>query len=224
MATVKVKRPAPKTTPHTHPHVTVASSAGSVTLGAVDVRTGFAGLGSTWASIERPGTNALLRRATRNRLTYTVPALLINGMSGKTVEQQILALDAICASNALCGVSYAEMANHKWILTEVTGGVVRQRAVLTNVALHADVSLTFVVAVNERQTVAVARKVSSARKSNPPSNKPRATVTSVVVRSGDTLSKIAARVYGNANRWPEIAKKNSIRNPALIKVGQRLRV
>lgn len=223
MATVKVTRPSTKPITRTHPHVTVASSAGSVTLGAVDERTGFAGLGSSWVTIDRPGTNPLLRRASRNRLTYTVPALLINDMSGKTVEQQILALDAICASNATCGVSYAEMANHKWVLTEVTGGVVRTRAVQSNQALHADVSLTFVVAVDEKQTVA-ARKVSSSRKAIPPSNKPTATVTSVVVRAGDTLSKIAARVYGNANRAGEIAKKNGIRNPASIKVGQRLKV
>ncbi len=45
-----------------------------------------------------------------------------------------------------------------------------------------------------------------------------------MVRKGDTLSKIAARVYGNANRWPEIAELNGIRNPKNVTVGQSLKV
>jgi nucleoid-associated protein YgaU len=42
------------------------------------------------------------------------------------------------------------------------------------------------------------------------------------VNSGDNLSKIAKRFYGNASKYPEIAKANNIANPDLIKVGQQL--
>lgn len=42
------------------------------------------------------------------------------------------------------------------------------------------------------------------------------------IQSGDNLSKIAKRFYGNANKYPEIAKANNIPNPDLIKVGQQL--
>ena len=46
------------------------------------------------------------------------------------------------------------------------------------------------------------------------------------VRSGDTLSKIAKYVYGDANKYPMIFENNKdqLANPDLIKVGQRLKL
>jgi nucleoid-associated protein YgaU len=44
------------------------------------------------------------------------------------------------------------------------------------------------------------------------------------VRSGDTLSGIARRVYGAAGRYPTIAKANGIKAPYLIHVGQVLTI
>jgi nucleoid-associated protein YgaU len=45
-----------------------------------------------------------------------------------------------------------------------------------------------------------------------------------VVKSGDTLSKIAKEFYGDANRWREILKanKDQIENPNLIRPGWEL--
>jgi nucleoid-associated protein YgaU len=47
-----------------------------------------------------------------------------------------------------------------------------------------------------------------------------------VVVKGDSLSKIAEREYGNANRWREIYEANraTIKNPNLIYPGQKLRI
>jgi nucleoid-associated protein YgaU len=47
-----------------------------------------------------------------------------------------------------------------------------------------------------------------------------------VVKSGDTLSKIAKEVYGDANRWREIfeANKDQIENPNLIRPGWELSI
>ena len=58
---------------------------------------------------------------------------------------------------------------------------------------------------------------------SPPS--PAAVRTYVVVK-GDSLSKIAEREYGNANRWREIYEANraTIKNPNLIYPGQKLRI
>jgi LysM repeat protein len=46
------------------------------------------------------------------------------------------------------------------------------------------------------------------------------------VRSGDTLSGIAARLYGNPARWTWIyaANRSKIRNPNIIYVGERLTI
>ena len=47
-----------------------------------------------------------------------------------------------------------------------------------------------------------------------------------VVEKGDSLSRIAQREYGDANKWHEIYKANSdvIKNPDLIYPGQKLRL
>jgi nucleoid-associated protein YgaU len=43
-----------------------------------------------------------------------------------------------------------------------------------------------------------------------------------VVRPGDTLSKISKYFYGDANKYPQIAKANNLENPDQIKAGQEL--
>ncbi len=45
-----------------------------------------------------------------------------------------------------------------------------------------------------------------------------------VVRRGDTLAQIAVRFYGDAKRYVDIAQANNVTNPALIRVGQTLRI
>ena len=47
-----------------------------------------------------------------------------------------------------------------------------------------------------------------------------------VVQSGDSLSKIAKALYGDANRWPDIfeANKDQIKDPNLIYPDQKLRI
>jgi len=216
MATVKVRKPHKPSAGH--PHVKIVSTAGTVTLGTTDAKVEYDGLGSTWVEVDRPGTNSLARRAKRNRLRATVTAMLIDGMDGKTVNEQIKALDLIGASSATCGVSYGEMANHRWILTDAKPSTI-DRQPLTNALKHSDITLTFLVHVDEQLTVAVSRKKTQ------PSDKGSAKRKTYVVRKGDTLTKIAARVYGNANRWPEIAKLNGIRAPhKVLKTGRKLKV
>ena len=53
-----------------------------------------------------------------------------------------------------------------------------------------------------------------------------ATVRTYVVVSGDSLSKIAKREYGDANAWRRIFEANSdtIKDPDLIHPGQKLRL
>jgi len=46
------------------------------------------------------------------------------------------------------------------------------------------------------------------------------------VKSGDTLSKIAKEIYGDASLYPQIfeANRDQLANPDKIRVGQKLRI
>ena len=46
------------------------------------------------------------------------------------------------------------------------------------------------------------------------------------MKSGDTLSKIAKYIYGDANAYPRIfeANKDILKNPDQIQVGQKLKI
>ncbi len=54
--------------------------------------------------------------------------------------------------------------------------------------------------------------------------KPKAEPRKYTVAAGDTLSAIAAKFYGDANRWKEIleANKDTLKDPNAIRVGQEL--
>ncbi len=50
--------------------------------------------------------------------------------------------------------------------------------------------------------------------------------TTYTVKSGDSLSKIAKRIYGDASKWHSIydANRDKIKNPDLIHPGQELTI
>ena len=65
-----------------------------------------------------------------------------------------------------------------------------------------------------------------ARRRRPPGDGHNRTEQTYVVVSGDSLSKIAKRYYGDANKWPRIheANRDQIKNPDLIHPGQKLKI
>ncbi len=60
----------------------------------------------------------------------------------------------------------------------------------------------------------------------PPLSSATSAGTTYVVVDGDSLSKIAKRHYGDANKWRRIyeANRSAISNPDLIHPGQRLEI
>ena len=55
-----------------------------------------------------------------------------------------------------------------------------------------------------------------------PESKPSTDKRYYTVVRGDTLWGIAKRYYGNGSQYPKIAKANNIKNPDIIRVGQKL--
>ena len=68
--------------------------------------------------------------------------------------------------------------------------------------------------------------VKSGSSSTAPSPAAPAKEETYVVVAGDSLSKIAKRLYGDANKWRQIheANKDLIKNPDLIHPGQKLKI
>ena len=68
--------------------------------------------------------------------------------------------------------------------------------------------------------------VVSGSSSSAPLPKDEAVTRTYTVVSGDSLSKIAKKILGNAGRWKEIweANKDQIKNPDLIHPGQVLKI
>jgi nucleoid-associated protein YgaU len=56
--------------------------------------------------------------------------------------------------------------------------------------------------------------------------KDEAVTRTYTVVAGDSLSKIARKIYGDAGRWKEIfeANRDTIKNPDLIHPGQTLKI
>jgi len=69
---------------------------------------------------------------------------------------------------------------------------------------------------------------SSSTASSPPgaSAQQPAAARTYVVQSGDSLSKISKKFYGDANSWKRIfeANKDVVKNPDLIQPGWKLRI
>jgi len=68
--------------------------------------------------------------------------------------------------------------------------------------------------------------VKSGSSSTAPASSAPASEETYVVVAGDSLSKIAKRLYGDANKWRKIheANKDTVKNPDLIHPGQKLRI
>lgn len=82
-------------------------------------------------------------------------------------------------------------------------------------------------AVSGRSKLEEVRKkgdVSDAKPQKVEPVKEEVSVKTYTVEPGDTLSGIALKLLGNANRWPDIfnANKDKIENPNLIYAGQEL--
>lgn len=175
-----------------------------------------------WVQIERPEQLPLLRKA--NGRLARMQFDCVFRKNGQPVEVGLYMLGLFANHTGPVAVGYGPLEAGLWQLVGVRiKSVRRQKA--TNAITRADVTLTFLRTSMPPKPVpaAVAVKPPSTPKAPVAGPKPAAPKVHIVVK-GDTLSKIAARYLGDANRFPELARLNKIANPNRIFPGQRIRL
>jgi LysM domain len=200
--------------------------------GAPVVVAGYGG----WEKIARPKRKALTewkgREGVSIEITFMLDAALYE-MTGREVEQSCRELESLAGVGVdeppLCQLRSdpAALMPHgehraphvKWFVESLTWDKDATR--YNNAGNRDRAAGTLVVSQHVKDDLLSAVKRRKANKAKKGSKR-----KSYEVKSGDTLSEIAARkdVYGDAKKWRKIAEANNIRDPNRLRVGQKLRI
>lgn len=208
----------------------VASAAQYVTLTApgVTVRAlrgdaspiltgGFGG----WTQVARPRRKALTQWDGEQPLELTFSILFDGFENGQSVEADCLTLERLARQQQDGsdppivrhggGMPHPEL---DWIVSDLSWDVDPVYSQSGNrVRQQVTVKLLEHVAA---EAIPTAASVAAAKSGG--------ATKAYVVKTGDTLSSIAAKQLGDHKRWTEIATLNGIRDPKSIRAGQRLRL
>lgn len=211
-----------------------------------NVDSGYGG----WEEVARPRRSPLTTFTSRPGLHLTLPVLLDEWTSGRSIERQISQLERMALPTAADGepprVRIAATGGaipykgRTWVIAELAwgdalmndyGDRVRQQATLSLIEYVEDVHLTERSAANRRRSKAkiTRKKVGAAQKRvtvKRSSKKLRAGARAAADEwgAGEDLLTIAARELGDADRWTEIAELNGLRDPRAMKPGQVIRL
>jgi len=205
-----------------------------------------------WDEVVRPRRSPITTWRASPGLKLTLPILLDGWAQNTPVEREIAQLEQMGQPVASDGdpprlrVSAAGSAipytDRVWVITALAwgdalmnqaGNRVRQQVTLSLLEYVHDVYLTERSAANQRRAKAAASTTKQGARSKrvvaKASGKPK---TKTKVRAtatggfglGESLTSIAARELGDADRWTEIADLNGIRDPQNVDVGTVLRL
>ncbi len=119
-------------------------------------------------------------------------------------------------------LNYGVFSGYRWVLNDVSvSETIRNRG---GQRVQAKVTVSLLEYISLRTNAAAADTVRKSVIAAGPAVTQSPTQTSYTVASGDNLYTIAAKVLGNAQRWPDIATLNSIRDPNLIFAGTKLKI
>lgn len=185
------------------------------------------GVAPVYSTTDRGGRKPLLLRSGDGLRQVTFDLIFAFPDPNQSVEKQLHKMRALARSGARLKVNLDHTtASNLWRLTGFTQQVVlRQHG--TNEPTRASVSITLQEAVDP--VVNVGPLTGGAKK--PPAAPAKAgggagggksAPRTHTVAKGDTLSGIALKYYGKASAYPKIADANKIKNPNLIRPGQKL--
>lgn len=227
MATLAVTV-AGRAAPSDRKRVTLKLGSEVLTLPVTLERTVISEVSPTWTEIPRPGREPLLKQVAPRlwKVQLQVVFVLPGGMT--SVEGGLILLHRFANHEDPVLVSYSLLESGWYRITDMPITSTRKHPV-TKQTVRAEVTLSLTNEPNPPATrpgrpkaVPRAHQTVTAHHSGSVPKKPAA--TRYTVRRGDTLSKIAVRVYGRASLFTRIASANRIKNPNLIRVGQILTI
>jgi hypothetical protein len=181
---------------------------------------------SGWQVVARPRRVGFTDWQGNSPRAQVIPILLDGYETETSVERQISVLQAwMRVPLGTTGEPHQVrvsgpvlLTNLTWVITSIEpGDEIKRLSDGARVRAAMDVTLTEYISPD----VTVRRRPTHAARARHSSTHSNRTYT---VRSGDTLSSIAAHQLGDASRWREIATLNNLRDPDSIKVGQVLRL
>jgi hypothetical protein len=177
-----------------------------------------------WEVIARPHRVGYTHWAGHNPYRMKIPALFDGWLEGRSVEEEIKKLNAM----ALPGESGEPP------VVDIIGATPLQ-GVLSWVIESLDWGTNVIWSEHTRDHPAYRRrqdvvinllqyKSAVGIKKKPVGGRPQGKKPFYIVKKGDTLRKISAKMYGSQKWWRDIAKANKIRDPKKLKRGRKLRI
>lgn len=219
MATVSVRTRGQAPRGVGHRKITIKAGGLSLTLPITAPETHHSDLASDYKQVPRPFNRPLLLYAGDKLATFTQGVIFDSGNHAVEVETGIRRLQAIAQSTVPVTLGYGALEAGTWRVTDMkVSSVLRQLG--SNRMLRAEVSLTFVRDFQDGFRPAGYRPP-HVRVIQPSAKTYR-------WRSGDTLLKVAQRVYGHSSAdWAYarlIGVYNHIRDARKVRVGTLLRI
>lgn len=188
----------------------------------------YGGWGWTWTEIPRDGKTPYLVKEGFQLHTVSFTAKLVHSeVSDHPVDLEMVRLKDMATNTIPLTLKYGGWMDARiWRIEELTFNTI-QRHPVTNFPTHVEADITLKEASDIQLTVG---PISGGKKTTtkaPPSSAKKSTKTRYYkVKKGDTLLKLANKLYGDPQKWRHLADLNKIKNPKnskALKTGSKIK-
>jgi len=187
------------------------------------------GSGAKWDVVDRRRRAGMTVYRGRDPVEQTISVLFDGYLARQPVDLDMAALDRMSRPTPtgsrppLVHITGSVLRKDikNWIISDVIWGdnVVKELIEGSPATLRADAVITLTEFIEpDNLELPGTQSIVAGTGKDPPKQKFH------VVARGETLNSIAVAVYGDHNRWRDIAKANNIRDPNHPPVGKRLRM